>query len=510
LRLALALALAAATAYLSLTTFGPRSDGVVLGNDVLNYADEMLRARGGMLWNPHHLGVHALAAGAYQLLRACGEAADFATAWRAQQIVACLGAATCVYAIVDFVGELAGPARGALVGAVFAVSAGNWLYAASGETYLPGTAACVGLVVLALRMRLGLADAGWIGPALWLCAACVLRQDSVLVVPALVLLLPWRDAWRSVGAAGALCLVLYATAWRAGGAAESFSTWLRGLAESGEWGRAPGLAQFGQTLGLSLAALAWITWEALPLGLACLALLLFPLVPPRALRGEFPRALLALAVWALVRVGFFAWWQPGNLEYHTGNLAPFVLALGVLLRPHAWGGLQSLLRGGWYPLRQLVVLGAAVALLYQSNSAYLLRPHRTEVTAQRLDLAVALAGPGGSVVALDGLTGKALLRARRDGVELIDAGTLAGAPAPDVALPTALAAGRAQLLAHLSDVLARGNGVVASVDWVLPLRLGKPLWNLDSAFLAQLQALGDAQLLKDEEGHVWAVVLRKP
>jgi hypothetical protein len=63
------------------------------------------------------------------------------------------------------------------------------------------------------------------------------------------------------------------------------------------------------------------------------ALLLFPLVPPRTLAGGFPRALLGLGVWGLVRVVFFAWWQPGNLEYHTGNLAPFLLALGLLLRP---------------------------------------------------------------------------------------------------------------------------------------------------------------------------------
>lgn len=517
-RALLALAVAAVAFALHVRTFDARSDGVVLGNDVLDYADRMLALPGAFLANAHHLGVHALDALVFQLLRAGGAAADFATAWRAEQLVACAGAAWAVFAIVDFAAELVGLARGALLGAVFSVAAGNWLYAASGETYLPGTAACVALVVLALRIRLGLRDEAWRGAAALLALACALRQDSVLVVPVLFVLLPWRDAAKASAAAGAVCLAGYALVWSTAVEHESFGAWLRGLADTGAWGRAPGLAQLGQTLGLSLAALAWVTWESLALGLGVLALALLPLVPPRELVGGFGRALLGLLAWFALRVAFFAWWQPSNLEYQTGNLAPFVLALALLLRPQGRVPLARITTSGWAQVRALFVLGIAVVLLAATNSARLITPNRGDAIARRLELAVALAAPAagsaamsaessvsgarGLVLALDPLTGKALLRSRDARVDVLDASYAAGVAT------TASSPERVAVLERVRQVLAAGGGVVAIVDRVLPARMGWAETQLDLGFLAALEALGDGQRLKDRDGAVFGLSLR--
>jgi hypothetical protein len=519
-RTLVALAVAAMAFALHVRSFDARSDGVVLGNDVLDYADQMLAAPGALIVNVHHLGVHALGALAFQALRLGGAAADFATAWRAEQLVACAGAAWAVFAIVEFAAELAGLARGALLGALFATAAGNWLYAASGETYLPGTAACIALVVLALRMRLGLASDGWRGPAAWLAVACALRQDSVLVLPVLFVLLPWRDAVKATAAAGAVCLAGYAAVWSFAVDGESFGAWLRGLADSGAWGRAPGPAQLGQTLGLSLAALAWVTWESLALGLGVLGLALLPLVPPRELVGGFGRALLGLFAWFAVRVAFFAWWQPGNLEYHTGNLAPFLLGLALLLRPPSRAALTQRTTSGWAQVRALFVLGIAVALLVQTNGARLITPNRGAAIARRLELAVALAapaagpgamsaessagGPRGLVLALDPLTGKALLRARVAGVDVLDASYAAGVAT------TASSPERNAVLERVRGVLAAGGGVVAIVERVLPARMGWAETQLDLEFLAALEALGDGQRLVDENGDAFGLSLRAP
>lgn len=507
-RAAVALTVAAATFALYATTFDARSDGVVLGNDVLDYADQMLSAPGGLVWNAHHLLVHVLDALVQRALLGCGAEPGFATAWRAEQLVAAAGGAACAALVAGFVAQIAGLVRGALLGAICAVAAGNWLYAASGETYLPAIAACTGLVVCSLRICLGLSDEGWHRPALWLGLACLLRQDSVLVVPALFVLLRPAHALRATLAAGGVTLGLYAGAWAWAGGESAFLSWLRGLAETGQWGRTPGLTQFGQAAGLSLAALAWITWTSLPLGLIALGMLLLPLVPPRQLRGGFGRALLGLGAWIALRYLFFAWWQPGNLEYHTGNVAPFLLLVGLCLRPPPALTLARTLTSGWQHLRAPLLLTVAVVLLARSNGILLLWPNRAADIAPRLELAAALARPAptaptrGLVLALDPLTGKALLRAPREGVDIADASLAAGFGSA-IGSPE-----RSALLERTRTVLASGGGVVAVVDRVLPERMGWADAQLDPEFLAALESLGEPQHLKDTEGRVWALVLR--
>jgi hypothetical protein len=171
-------------------------------------------------------------------------------------------------------------------------------------------------------------------------------------------------------------------------------------------------------------------------------------------------------------------------------------------------------------VRALFVLGIAVALLVQTNGARLITPNRGAAIARRLELAVALAapaagpgamsaessagGPRGLVLALDPLTGKALLRARVAGVDVLDASYAAGV-ATNASSPE-----RNAVLERVRGVLAAGGGVVAIVERVLPARMGWAETQLDLEFLAALEALGDGQRLVDENGDAFGLSLRAP
>jgi hypothetical protein len=177
---------------------------------------------------------------------------------------------------------------------------------------------------------------------------------------------------------------------------------------------------------------------------------------------------------------FFSWWQPGNLEYHAGNLVPLLLAVALLLRP-------SRTEPG--PARHLVprLLLLAFAVNLVGNWLTLIEPNRASDLHASASEALERVAPGGLVLGLDRLGHYANLRA---------VGTCPGerAALPRVLDASDVAAGvdlsslaqlRAELAAAVERVRAATDGgagrpaVVATRDLVLPERFEHAPWPLD-------------------------------
>lgn len=476
-------------------TFSGLSDGRILGNDAIGYASEL--ARGTPHLNPHHLAFHPLAAAIQGLLAPFENDAfrlrtALGLAMTAQVLLSALGGALAALFFYRAARMALGEARGANAAALaltaaLAFSAGHWLYASVGETYLPAIAAETLLIGLALRERLG-SPAPLLGLVAALVAAVLLRQDSVLVALPVALLLTPRRGALVLASAGALALSLYVVAWLGADTGVGFTTWLRGLANSGLWGAPVSLKSLGVGGTLALTSLSYPLWFAsqgflhghtdratasLLMGLAPWVLLV---LGPRlgrlrgggstteSLSAERRRALLALLAFALLRFSFFAWWQPGNMEYHTGTLAPLFLALGVWLGGRPASVMHA--AGAWAFAAVLVVAG---------NVSALIGPNQGKQLDERALEALETAGPGGLVLSLDGLGFLALERARGTSVHsdpplLLDA-SLVASGTDLTQLP--------ELRATIAKTLAAGGKVIAARDMVLPERFKHAPWPLD-------------------------------
>ena len=514
------LVLAGVLTLVYLGTFSGLDDGMVLGNDAIPYAVE--QARGAAHVSPHHLLFHPLVSLVRGLLAPLAHdqlslRGPLGLAMTAQTLVSALGGGLAAAAFLAATRRLVG--GGLLPWAltlVLAASAGHWLYASVGETYLPAIAAQTALVGLALVLRVerdGQATGRETAAlAALLLLAVLLRQDSVLVTAAVVLLLAPRSAVVVVGAAGGSALAIYFGAWVFGGAAISggpdhvvgFLPWLRGLADTGLWGGGLSAGKLQVAGSLSLAALAYPTYYAaqaaatggatleqglveLALGLAPVLLLVLAVLAgrrrgvPTEPTGPRRRAALALAAFLVLRLGFFTWWQPGNLEYHAGHLAPALLLVAVLLRPgRAEPGPAAAL------VPRLVLLAGAVTLA--GNWVALIEPNRTRDLHAVADEAMATVAPGGLVLSLDRLGHYANLRA---------AGTTARHVEPPLLLMDAsdVAAGvdletldqlRGAIRSTLKRLGALPTGtpggapaVVATRDRILPPRFEHAPWPLD-------------------------------
>ena len=213
------LVLAGLLVVLYVGTFGGLDDGMVLGNDAIPYAVQLAGEGEGHGPSPHHLLFHPLAGFVSALLSPLAHESlslrgPLGLAMTAQVLVSALGGALAAAAFLWSVRRLMGPAatRGlAGIGPwaltlTLALSAGHWLYASVGETYLPAIAAQTALLGLALVTRLELGgepgQRRLVSMALLLLLAVLLRQDSVLVVVAVALLLRPRPALLVIGTAG--------------------------------------------------------------------------------------------------------------------------------------------------------------------------------------------------------------------------------------------------------------------------------------------------------------------
>lgn len=432
-----------------LLTFATDSDGQILGGDVTHYARSLAA---GDPWNPHHLLFHlaaALVAGLVDLLG--GEASGGVTVREglvALGITSALGAGCTVALVHRFAVGCAGALRGGLVTAVLAVASGFWFFSAVGESQPTAIAALAGLLTTACAMALGRRAARAAPLVAWLLLAVLMRQDTVLVVPALLVLVPLRLGLRVVAVAGALAVGLYAGAWLLASPGVGFVHWLRELATTGEWGQATTagdyLGALGTALGKTGAALSY-PWPFL--GAAALLAVPFALGVPRG-----PRVALGLLLFALCRVAFLAWWEAGNLEHHATTWLPLVLLLAVAVAPRTGA-----------PRDPSPVVPAALALLVAAlaagNATTMVAPNRGTTADRRAREVAAQAGPDGLVVTLDFLSFAAHQRAAPD-VPIAPAFPVA---APDVParITTTLTAGARVLLTRDPEVGARFTGISA-------------------------------------------------
>ena len=385
----------AASFALYLLTYSTSSDGQILGNDVVPYAVGLVEGHPGALWNPHHLLFHPLA-----WLLSAG-AGDVHHVLFAQQVLSSLGGAFAVLVVFRLARELSDPLAALGLTLVFALASGSWLYAAVGETYTPATAALAGLLAATARDRLGLAPARTRSLALWLLAAVLLRQDSVLVVPALALCLPPRTWIPPTAVAGFAALALYVGAWQLSGTEQELVPWLRGLAETGNWGAWGGPESWKVSAVVTSMSLSYLTFQHPAAGLVIAAAVTVALLPLRSGARLLPgrrRLALGLGAFCLARFFFFAWWQPSNMEYHAGTLLPLAL-LGALALPSI-------------AARQVPALWAAALAVGLSNAVVLILPNRGAELERRARLALETAGPTGLVLATDPFQQLALQRER--------------------------------------------------------------------------------------------------
>ncbi len=489
----------AAAALLYLLTFSVGSDGILLGNDVVPYARTLVDGGAADLLNPHHLAFHPLAALVARVLALAGEP-GIEDALRAQKLLSALGGATACLFVFRWAAGLAGPLLGAWVTGLFGLSAGTWLYASVGETYLPATAAVAGLLAHTASRRI-VGRSPRLGPTTaWLLAALLLRQDSILVLPALWLLAGVRVGFAATLLAGLGALGASAAAWGLADSGTGLWTWLRGLEQTGFWGggvdgddvvrslNVLGLALLFVRLAAPFFVFVQATWLLAGAGL----------IPFRSLDRSGRRVMFALLLFALVRTAFFTWWQPGNLEFHAGTLLPLALVAGLALGPAP----RMMAR----IVRTLPQLGS-LALVASGNAMMLVLPNQASDVAERavqvLDWAGASGGAeeAGLVVALDRLQFYALQRvpsAERGGVELVDA-----SDAVSGIDPASASVARAAIDRHLSS----GKPVVVVRDVVLVQRLGFPEWPIGG-----YEALVDGLVpvaVEDEDGRRWADILRR-
>lgn len=478
-------------------SFSPLSDGQLLGNDVIPYARGLVVGAPDVLWNPHHLLQHPLAWGLYRGLLALGLEPQVATALQAQVLLSALAGGLLVAWVARYAAVRVGGLAAAGLGIALAASTGQWLYGSVGETYLPATAALAWVLIAAIDTRRTLATDLCL--ALGFLLALMLRQDSVLACAALVVLLPLRSALRVIGIAGLGSLLLYFGVWSLAVNGEfdapDFQSWLRGLAETGLWGTAPdterillgaGVQQLAWHYGAQPvygAGWAWASWGAT-------GLLALGAWSVGRCGGHRLRVLIGLGGYALARFGFFAWWQPTNLEYHAGTWLPICLALV----PAGLGAENSAHDRRW-PTPWL----ACAALLATSHAWLLWIPYRgTAIHARTSEALAAVERPNeepGLVLGLDIWSVYALQRADHDG-PWIDVSAAAAGRAPGTAA-----------MARAQEVLARGGRVALVRELLLMGRLGLGEIYLDEGFLNALVSLGEVESQRDAEGRPYLMVI---
>ncbi|MDF1800698.1 MAG: hypothetical protein P1V81_16095 [Planctomycetota bacterium] len=510
-------------------TFRGQADGMILGNDAIPYAVEL--SKGSPHANPHHLLFHPLADLVHGLLGAFEQPAlsmrsSLGLAITAQTILSALGGALAAAFFLVAARRLMTPAAGALapfaLTLLLAFSAGHWLYSAVGETYLPAIAAQTALLGTALVCRVeasGRASTRQLtSMAGALLVAVLLRQDSVLVVPAVLFLLAPRPALVVVGTAGTAALAIYFATWLGADPGVGFSDWLRGLADTGLWGGELSLDKVQVAATLGLTALGYSMWYAarawtsggigLEHGLFELLLGLAPWVlaglamlsgvrrnrgPGDAVR-DLRRALAALVVFLLLRFGFFAWWQPGNLEYHTGHLVPLLLLVALCLRVRGAAAAAPDVATSTTPSLAPRLLALAALTTLVGNYLVLIEPNQGTAMHARSSAAMAQLAPGGLVLSLDRLGHYSDLRAAGTTPAIVT-GEPADAPvvldASDVASGLDLSRFD-ELRGAIEAALTRTAdlrpgpfpdapvaGVLATRDLLLPVRFEHPPWPLD-------------------------------
>ena len=265
------------------------------------------------------------------------------------------GAATILLLLVGLAGRQRWRVGAGL--ALFLLAGRTWfLEAFTGENVLPAIAAGMIALLAALDERVSLVRVG-----AWTVIALLLRQDNLLLVPAIILALTWRahsSPARLVSwllPVGAVTVLAYAGIWGGlalAGSDLGFVEWMWGVAEEDySLVQRPALAHavaFGSAVtGKQWPAAEpwmhiWVGVGALGLVLACAAFL------RGGARWERLAALAGLIT--VLQFAFYAWFEPTNPEW---TLFTFTLAAAVAARA-----------ANGAPTRPLPVRQAGAALLF--------------------------------------------------------------------------------------------------------------------------------------------------
>jgi hypothetical protein len=478
------LALWAACAAAWFLMASPTSDAQLVGNDALFYARAVRDGDLAGLLLANHLLPHLVARLVYEPLAALGVVgSDILGALAVQQLVSALSAATAVLLVLGLAERCAPSRAAALVSTgLFAASATTLLYGAVGETYLPAAAAEAWVV--AASVALARSGRGTSALTCAMALAVLVRQDALLVAVVPIVLLG-RRALAPLALAGAGAALAFALAHAASPAEAGFLEWLAGLAASASFGADAPRASLSEAalvhgvLTLDAIAFGVHALRTAPLATAPAVLALVFLVASALLGRVWPRSpagsaglaprvrtrcALALGAFLALRLAFFGWWQPSNIEYATGHVAPIVLLVALASGP-----------------RSLPAAAAALALLLVANVRSLVVPFAGDGAHRDARAALELAGDGGLVVALDLWAAFAVERERGSG----DHARVAFVDATHASDPAVVASTVAATARHLDA----GGTVVALGDGSFQARLGLPPAGVPTALAAQLAGL---------------------
>ena len=321
------------------------SDAYIFNHDSTVYL-KMIEV-GSLAWilHPHHLLYHVQPFALTKLLRALGAGPE-ASLWANRLVNAAYGAAG-VLLFYRTAGRLAGARWPAAVGAAgLAASAAYWFHAALPESE---AAAALGLTLVLWALARAVersTDAAWAGVGLAHAYAALMRQDSLLAGPLMLLAAACATEGRArLRAAAAYLAALGGPLAVAYGAAyglvirpatgEPFLPWFGKHAVAyGDWGR----------LDLLTAENAWYVVQAFLQGVSPALgdppLLLLVAVAVAVMTRELdPGALDRWRGWAAgclgwfaLRVAFYTWFDPTNtFMYGVGNLPAVWLVAALAL-----------------------------------------------------------------------------------------------------------------------------------------------------------------------------------
>lgn len=310
------------------------SDAAFANIDAMTYGWEMEHG-GAAYLRSHHLLYHATALILIPPLSMLGAEHP---GFMAIRIIAALGLALLVLVL----GWAGGWQRRTML-LLFPLIATREVFMATavGETLLPAATFSVLTLVLAWREQVPLLHVG-----VAFVMACLLRQDSILILPGMLVALRLRThhapAWpqivRHVALMGTIALALYALAWWVSGT-PSFTGWLLEIAQRAgrHWAPAdPPAAHLLQLRGMALgAAVAGVqsAWDAplLNTAIGALFLLLLAGIGWFCGAGRWPRAMILSVLAAVgVRTAFYLWFEPQNPEWWITDLA--LLAAAVVVK----------------------------------------------------------------------------------------------------------------------------------------------------------------------------------
>lgn len=325
--------LAAAAGLAMLLLYAGRADAVFVLYDPAFYASEA-ESIGLASINGHHPLTHVLV---LLLTKLCTFAGVEAPGCVALQLLNAAG----LVAIVLACGKAAGW-RGASMALVLVLLSmrGVLLSAAGGETVLPALAASLWLLIAACNAGTSLRVTSALAVI-----TLLLRQDSILVIPAVLFAL--ARGGRSLGTlvrftalTGFITLALYALLWKLCGRDPSFLNWMFALMHDSArtWG-GTSTAGFHDTVLLhgsawSVAAAGHFTEWSLGAGaLFTAGIVALLALAARLLAGDAPdRRLATTALLALlVRTAFSLWFEPHHWEWAVMGWIWVLFALSAML-----------------------------------------------------------------------------------------------------------------------------------------------------------------------------------